>query len=629
MSDDGSYIAGLVTLEGEEDQSLAIWQTDNLSAPPIVTPANDRMKFIFVQALKADKIFVVGHQAWTGNAGRYECLEGMSGAGSVKTFVTKVYITDTTAKDFEEPFAKRSIGLRDEALRRCFELTGEARIASFLPLSETDVLIERTDTSKLISEFYRVNLESGSEKLIYRESGTESALYWDPRDGELLAKSRTRAKGNLTYDFEIWLKQSGGSDFERHDALTVETRDRRTMRIVGHDERTGQFYVVTDKFTDKAALYFYDPVKRTFSDQPLFAHPEFDVSNILLDDRPETFNQLIAVEYLAAAPTLFFVDPEMQAIRDGLRSVFPGMQIALIDQTYDLSKILFSVSSSATPPKYFLLKDKKITLPIGEERPWLDTTDLRETELIYYSARDGLQIPGLLTLPEHWQEGDDPLPAIVLPHGGPWARDFKGWDPSGWTQFLASRGYAVLQPQYRGSTGWGHRLWTAGDAQWGLTMQDDKDDGAAWLVSKGIADPDRIAIFGYSYGGFAAMAATVRQNGPFKCAIAGAGVSNLTRLGNNWSDNREQRAFQGHTVKGMDPMRNTDNANIPILIYHGDRDVRVPLYHATDFYRAIKDETRAELLVVEDMQHSLPWWPEHHRITLEAIERFLRDDCQL
>ena len=125
------------------------------------------------------------------------------------------------------------------------------------------------------------------------------------------------------------------------------------------------------------------------------------------------------------------------------------------------------------------------------------------------------------------------------------------------------------------------------------------------------------------------MAATVRENGPFKCAIAGAGVSNLTRLGNTWSDSRVQRAYQGWTVTGMDPMRNTDKANIPILIYHGDRDVRVPLFHATDFYNKIKNKVDAKLVVIKDMKHSLPWWPEHHRESLTEIENFLKNDCKL
>ena len=159
-------------------------------------------------------------------------------------------------------------------------------------------------------------------------------------------------------------------------------------------------------------------------------------------------------------------------------------------------------------------------------------------------------------------------------------------------------------------------------------MQDDKDDGAAWLVEQGIADPDRIGIMGFSYGGFAAMAATVRENGPFKCAIAGAGVSNLERLGNLWGGNRIQRRIQGRTVRGMDPMENTDKANIPILIYHGDRDTRVELYHSVDFYNAIKDRVPAELVVVKDMPHGMPW-PEHFQESFEAMDHFLTDVCEL
>ncbi|WP_018998467.1 alpha/beta hydrolase family protein [Hirschia maritima] len=627
LSEDGTYISGLVTLEGEKDMSLAVWDAENLSKPPVVTPANDRMKFIGTNALKADKVFVIGQQTWTGNAGSYECLEGMTGAGSVKTFLIKAYLTDTKAKKFEEPFTKRS-NIRDDALEKCFELSGEAGIAQNLPFSETDVIIRRTDTAKLVNEFYRVNLENDTEKLIYRETESTTVAYMNPRDGEILAKTQSEKKSGNDYDFQILIKQKNG-EFELQEPLTVTAVKRQTMSIAGRDEKSGHYYVVTDKFSDKAALYFYDAEKEKFSDEPLFAHPEFNVTGVWLDDRPDTFNNLIGVTYAASQGKSYIIDPEWKAILDALSSANPGMDIDVQDYTKDLSKILYTVSSSTTPPSYFILKDKKVMLPIGKERPWFDSSQLKETELIYYTARDGLKIPGFLTLPKDWKKEDGPLPTVVLPHGGPWARDSDAWDMSGWPQFLASRGYAVLQPQYRGSQGWGYELWTAGDAEWGQAMQDDKDDGAAWLVSEGIAAPERIAIFGYSYGGFAAMAATVRENGPFKCAIAGAGVSNLTRIGNNWSDNRIQRAYQGRTVKGMDPLKNTDKANIPILIYHGDRDVRVPLHHATSFHNKIKDKVNSKLVVIDDMKHSMLWEPEHHRISLSAIEEFLRDDCQL
>ncbi len=205
-----------------------------------------------------------------------------------------------------------------------------------------------------------------------------------------------------------------------------------------------------------------------------------------------------------------------------------------------------------------------------------------------------------------------------------------GWDPTGWTQFLATRGYAVLQPQYRGSEGWGHDLWLAGDFEWGQKMQDDNDDGADWMVANGYAAKDRIAIFGYSYGGFAAFAASVRPGGPFKCAIAGAGVSNLQRTANNWGDNREQRSFQGRTVTGMDPSQNTDKLAMPILIFHGDHDVRVPLYNSTDFYNAVKSTGKAKLVILKNMGHQMDKWTAGNvRDSLGAIDDFLKNDCKL
>ena len=194
--------------------------------------------------------------------------------------------------------------------------------------------------------------------------------------------------------------------------------------------------------------------------------------------------------------------------------------------------------------------------------------------------------------------------------------------------FLTSRGYAVLRPNYRGSAGLGRTLWLAGDAEWGQKMQDDKDDGAAWLVEQGIAAKDRIAIFGYSYGGFAAAAAVVRPNGPYQCAISGAPVTDLTKLGRSWSENRLQRILQGRTVTGMDPMKNTGKASIPLLTYVGDRDVRTPAFHAKSFYDAVKGKVPARFELIPDMPHSMPWYPRHQTVTLGLIEDFLAKDCK-
>lgn len=168
-------------------------------------------------------------------------------------------------------------------------------------------------------------------------------------------------------------------------------------------------------------------------------------------------------------------------------------------------------------------------------------------------------------------------------------------------------------------------LWKAGDQQWGLKMQDDKDDGAAWLVAQGIGDPKKMAIFGYSYGGFAAIAASVRPNSPYQCAISGAGVANLQRLGNLWGASRVQREVQGWTVTGMDPIKNVDKASIPILLYHGDFDRQADTSHSREFYSAMSSAGKdVEYHEIKGMWHTLPWWPEWHTQTLGLIENYLK-----
>jgi dipeptidyl aminopeptidase/acylaminoacyl peptidase len=163
-----------------------------------------------------------------------------------------------------------------------------------------------------------------------------------------------------------------------------------------------------------------------------------------------------------------------------------------------------------------------------------------------------------------------------MPHGGPWARDVNIYDE--WSQLLAHHGYIVIQPQFRGSTGYGLEHWKAGDKEWGLEMQNDNDDAALYLVKKGWADKDKLAIFGWSYGGYAAFAGSMREDNIYQCSIAGAGVTDLNRINATlFGANRFGRIFQAPTVKGISPIEQPEMVNIPLLIIHGDIDQRVPV----------------------------------------------------
>ena len=627
MSADGKNLVALVAAPGSDyhETALATWNVDNLDAGPVITPSGDRMKFIAASATKADRIVVFARQEWTGQLGG--CGEGKT-TGATKTFVTKAYLTDTKHKDFKDAFADntRRIGVSED-MQRCLEIAGTADLVNTLPLDPDKVIVMQVNQATLSGNYYLYNLRTGETKLLFKAAGRSTPGLFDPRTGELLTRVQIEGAGGSDYEQQILIRNPQSGEFEKHDPLTRKLSERYTVNIVGRDEASGKFYVLTDLFSDLVQAWMYDPTTRSFDKEALVAHPQFSLSNLILGTQPSNFNRVLGFTVDGLTRETTYVDPDMQSIQAGLQKGYPGQIVSLGGYNDDLSKVLFTTSSAQHPPAYHILVDRKRVVTLGSQRPWIKPADIGEQSLVTYTARDGMSIPAILDLPAGWTKADGPLPTIIHPHGGPWARDYGGWDGSGWVPFLTSRGYAVLRPQYRGSEGFGRKLWLAGDAQWGQTMQDDKDDGAAWLVKQGIAAPERLAIFGYSYGGFAAAAAVVRPNSPYQCAISGAPVTDLARLGTSWSENRIQRILQARTVTGMDPMRNTDKANIPVLLYVGDRDVRTPSFHARGFYDAVKGKVPAKFELIPDMPHSMPWYYRHQDVTLALIESFLKQDC--
>ena len=633
MSLEGDMLVGVVAdpSKNGEARAAAYWDlsgpidTSKPLVPSNITPSSGKTLFYGATALKNRKSLWFTVQPYIGAL--MGCGEGKE-TGSTKKYLEKVYMGNERIKKIDDlPDGRAEIGA-NKAMLRCYELVGDTNIASLLPLDPTKIVITRTSTKNGTS-YFEHDLSNGREKFLYKANPTQQIII-SSRTGMPVARQELEYEGGAWKSY-ISLPEPGSDRFTREDPLTTEVANRYTMELLGQQNGTSKYFIATDKFSDKVSIYLYDAATDTFSTEPVFAHPEFDASSVIFSNREQDFGEVLGFTYQGPIPEVFWVDPEMKSIQDGLDQAFPGKDVSLIDYTADRNRVLFSVSAGNMPPAYYLLVDKAKVAVIGSEYPWIDTNSLGEVEFVYYPARDGMQIPAFITYPAGWKEGDKARGAIIVPHGGPWARDYGDFDSSGWTQYFASRGYIVMQPQYRGSSGWGRKLWLAGDGEWGLKMQDDKDDGAAWLVSQGLVDADKIAIHGYSYGGFAAFAASVRPDSPYQCAIAGAGVANLTKLGNSWGENRIQRIFQGNTVKGMDPQQNTDKINIPILIYHGEYDVRVPIFHSRDFYNAIKDkEPQSKFIPLDLMGHQSPKWPSEHKgRVLEEIESFLTNTCNM
>jgi dipeptidyl aminopeptidase/acylaminoacyl peptidase len=274
--------------------------------------------------------------------------------------------------------------------------------------------------------------------------------------------------------------------------------------------------------------------------------------------------------------------------------------------------------------------------PIGSTRPGIHPSQMGRQETVSYRARDGMAIPALLTMPPGEHKAKPPR--VVLVHGGPWVRgSVWGWNPE--TQFLASRGYAVLEPDFRGSRGYGDAHFRAGFKQWGLAMQHDVADGATWAIAKGLVDPARICIAGASYGGYATLMGLANNPELFKCGVNWVGVTdiNLMYTGDWFYQSDLTSTWKKYGMPEMigDPVRDAAQLEAtsplkqaarirqPLLMAYGDRDKRVPLYHGNKFYSAVKETNPdVELVVYPGEGHG--WALAQNRIDFwTRVEKFL------
>jgi acetyl esterase/lipase len=628
LVDDGRKIIGLARVPGKTDElGVAVWDMNNLEAGPRITPPRNNIRFQGVSFLDGDRFAIFANTPWTGNIGG--CGGEGEQVGSTATWIFQDYVTNFEMQEFDQPLRPR---VRNDDIQRCINLSTNTSVLNRLPF-EDDVVLVATLNERLESIAARYNVRTEQLTEVMSLAGSWGHGLWNGRTAlpMLRERIRTESDGSNTFVTELRNPQSG--QFEAQPALDNPVRERNTIDVVGFDEESGKYYVVTDRFSDLARVYMYDPITKKFDAEPAFAHPRYSATGVVLGSGREDFGRLLGFTYGAAVGEVFWVDPVRRNIQQALERALPGRQVTLSSVQDGGNRVLVRSESSRHPPAWHLLLNQRELKLLGPERI-VDPNTLGETRLEFFTARDGKRVPSFVTLPAGWTPEQGRLPAIVVPHGGPWARDDAGWDFSGWVQYFASRGFAVVQPQYRGTPGFGRALWLAGDREWGKAMQDDKDDSVLDLVNRGIVDRNRIAMHGYSYGGYAAFAAAVRPNGPnagpFRCAIAGAGVANLERIQNElFGASRIQREFQGDTVFGLDPQEQVRNTNIPLLIYTGDRDVRVPPFHSRDFYRAASAAGKnVELLMLRDMGHQGNlWFPDHFRQLLPRIESFIKNEC--
>ncbi|MGV6800633.1 MAG: alpha/beta hydrolase family protein [bacterium] len=468
--------------------------------------------------------------------------------------------------------------------------------------------------------YYRLNLKKGTTNLVMKGGGKVASASFDDDGNPRLAFGYDAG----TREFIYYARNPGESNWR--EAFRQDGYSHENFNPVGfNQEQPNIAYVVANNGHDLAGLWTFDTNTGTFGDL-LFRDQYADVATARKHSNYWGEGDKVsgAIYYGAKFETHWF-DEEEHALWQQLEAVIPNAyQISVQSRSRDGSRMIAYNSGPHDPGSYYLVMDGSIQ-KIGGRYPLLKPEDLSDVRYIKYAARDGRTIPAYVTVPH----GEGPFPLIVLPHGGPHVAEVVIYDE--WGQMLANNGYMVLQPQYRGSLGYGIDHYIATWNEHGKKMQDDKDDGALYLVQQGMVDPDRMAMFGWSYGGYAAAVAAARTPQIYQCVIPGAAVTDPTMQFNYYRDQLRpfELEFEDQRRSGVSPLEEAPNVNVPMLLIHGDVDQRVPFEHFKKYKKALEaNDKDVQYLVLKGADHFSNTLYFNHQLDLyTTMIDYLKNDC--
>ncbi|MCX6641269.1 MAG: S9 family peptidase [bacterium] len=481
-----------------------------------------------------------------------------------------------------------------------------------------ELLITMNQENRQRSEAYYLNLPDNTTKLIAKNPGTIFGWVADARYQIRGAMSAVKEGG-----FDLLIRNSEGAPWKR--LLTWDADNSMTSGPIGFSKDGSQIFL-----TDSRDLNGSRVVKLHLSIgvQTIIAEDsQYSVSNVMVN--PVSY-EVVGVAFNREKPQWEFVDPSIKEDFDQIRQLQNGTFYIVSRDAADQTWLVGFTVDNGPVSYYAYNRSTKSGVHLFDSDSDLKDYPLMQMEPITISARDGLELHGYLTYPPGGAKKN--LPLVLNVHGGPWERDNWGYNPE--AQWLASRGYACLQINYRGSTGYGKKFLDAGDREWGGKMQDDLIDAVNWAIKEDIADPKRIAIFGQSYGGYAALYATVATPKLFRCAVDVSGPSNLISFINSvpaeWFNFRSmivKRIGDPGTDAGMlashSPFNRADQIKTPLLIVQGAQDPRVNPAETEQFVEKLRNnQIDVEYLYFSDEGHGLII-PENQMKFYAAAEKFL------
>ncbi|MBR4196201.1 MAG: S9 family peptidase [Synergistaceae bacterium] len=490
-----------------------------------------------------------------------------------------LYITDIDGREPRDltPFDKVKAGVLDD-----------------LEDDPIHMLIGMNRDNPEVFDVYRCNIMTGELELLAKNPGNITGWMTD-HDGKLRVAARTDGVN------ETLLYRTDESQ-EFRELMTLNFKETFSPALFAYDNKL--MYVVSNLSTDKAAIYTYDPETGKTLDL-IFSHDEVDAGGIMHSKKRKI---ITGVTYTTDRRHYKFFDTEREELQKTLDEFFPGLEAAAVDCDDDEQRYIVRTYSDRTRGAYYLFdrRDNSV-MKLSDLSPWIKPEHMSPMKAITFTARDGLTIHGYITLPAGVEAKN--LPLVVIPHGGPSGRDTWGFDSE--AQFLANRGIAVLQVNFRGSTGYGKSFWQAGFKQWGRKMQEDVTDGVQWAVNEGIADRSRLAIYGCSYGGYSALAGATFTPYLYACAVSYVGPSNLFTLLESippyWKPFIEMEhemigdpSADKELLREVSPVFHAENIRIPLFVAQGANDPRVNKAESDQIVEAVRKTGKEVVYMVKD-----------------------------
>lgn len=485
------------------------------------------------------------------------------------------------------------------------------------------VMIGMNKRNPEVFDPYRLNIETGELTLLAENPGNIQGWMTD-HDGRLRVATAIVDGVNT----QILYRDTEDESFK--PVLTTNFRDVVSFMEFTPDNK--EVYAATNLHRDKTILVRMNPA--TCEElEVLYENERYDIASISYSRKRKKLLSVYCTGH--KEPVRHYFDAEEEQLRQRIKAHFPNQRYGIADTDKAEENYLIYVGGDRTRGSYWhynALTDE--AKKIADLAPWIKSDEMNAMHPVCYTTRDGLQIEAYLTLPDGLTpDTAKQLPVVVNPHGGPWARDC--WGYSSEVQFLSNRGYAVFQMNFRGSTGYGRHFLEASYKQWGLKMQDDITDGVKWLIEQGIANPNRIAIYGGSYGGYATLAGLTFTPDLYACGIDYVGVSNLFTFMQTippyWRPMLEMMYEQvGHPEHDADqlaatsPALHADKIKVPLFVAQGANDPRVNKAESDQMVEALRQRGVVVEYMVKDNEGHGFHNQENRFDFYRAMERFLK-----